>query len=193
MYIFQFFPTLYSGNRDFFWLNYCRKSYVLPKPPRFRFCTSKQSFGYLFLDLARWVFVEVFVCDLPKTKIWLERVFGGPRSVTANIGSAVDSDLHEKPLHRIGSTVVSIPCRIESMIFFSSIIFLLSIQNEFFVHSKWLLLILHGVMSSKIESTWCTLKLNSQIKPFYVTCVNSRYIESCIATRTKNGLEFWQS
>ncbi len=25
------------------------------------------------------------------------------RSVTANIGSAVDSDLHEKPLHGIGS------------------------------------------------------------------------------------------
>ncbi len=28
-----------------------------------RFCTSKQSFGYLLLDLARCVFVEVFVRD----------------------------------------------------------------------------------------------------------------------------------
>jgi hypothetical protein len=28
-----------------------------------RFCTSKRSFGYVFLDLARCVFVEVFVCD----------------------------------------------------------------------------------------------------------------------------------
>jgi hypothetical protein len=28
-----------------------------------RFCTSKQSFGYVFLDLARCVFVEVFVRD----------------------------------------------------------------------------------------------------------------------------------
>jgi hypothetical protein len=38
--------------------------------------------------------------------------------VTANIGSAVDLDLHEKPLHRIGS-MVSKPCRIESIwIFF---------------------------------------------------------------------------
>jgi hypothetical protein len=36
------------------------------------FCTSKQSFGYLVINLARCVFVEVFVCDCPKTKIWLE-------------------------------------------------------------------------------------------------------------------------
>ncbi len=28
-----------------------------------RFCTSKQSFGYVFLDLARCVFVKVFVRD----------------------------------------------------------------------------------------------------------------------------------
>jgi hypothetical protein len=44
-----------------------------------RFCTSKRSFGYVFLDLARCVFIEVFVHDWPKPKFgW--RVFGGPRS-----------------------------------------------------------------------------------------------------------------
>ncbi len=37
-----------------------------------RLCTSKQSFGYVLLDLATCVFVEVFVRDQPKTKIWLE-------------------------------------------------------------------------------------------------------------------------
>ncbi len=37
-----------------------------------RFCTSKQSFGYVLLDLARCVFIEVFVRDWPKAKIWLE-------------------------------------------------------------------------------------------------------------------------
>ncbi len=45
-----------------------------------RFCTSKQSFGYVLLDLARCVFVVVFVfLTDPKPKFgW--RVFGGPRS-----------------------------------------------------------------------------------------------------------------
>ncbi len=37
-----------------------------------RLCTSKQSLGYLLLNLARWVLVEVFVRDWHKTKIWLE-------------------------------------------------------------------------------------------------------------------------
>ncbi len=37
-----------------------------------RFWPSKQSFGYVFLDLARCVFVEVFVRDWLKTKICLE-------------------------------------------------------------------------------------------------------------------------
>ncbi len=37
-----------------------------------RFCTSKQSFGYVLLNLGMCVFVKVFVPDWPKTKIWLE-------------------------------------------------------------------------------------------------------------------------
>jgi hypothetical protein len=43
-----------------------------------RFCTSKQSFGYLLIDLARWVFVKVFVRDWPKTKFWLESFLEAP-------------------------------------------------------------------------------------------------------------------
>ena len=76
------------------------------------------------------------------------------RSVTANIGSAIDSDLHEKPLHRIGS----IWCRnhVESnlYVFFLFNFFSFSVQNQFFVHSKLLLPILHGIPKSKIRSTW---------------------------------------
>ncbi len=45
-----------------------------------RFCTSKQSFGYFCLGLARWVFGKVFVRDWHKTKILLES-FVGPRSL----------------------------------------------------------------------------------------------------------------
>ncbi len=64
-----------------------------------RICTSKRSFGYVLpvlLDLARCVFVEVFVCDWPKTKIWLEsfwrpqisqniHVLGDPKTFTKTL------------------------------------------------------------------------------------------------------------
>ncbi len=43
-----------------------------------KFCTSKRFVGYFFLNLARWVFVEVVVRDWHKTKIWLES-FRRPR------------------------------------------------------------------------------------------------------------------
>ncbi len=73
-----FHPTLFSmwitmmpsirlvltAYQNFFW---CFFVFVVC-----RFCTSKGSFGYVFLDLARCVFVKVFVRDWPKTKIWLE-------------------------------------------------------------------------------------------------------------------------
>jgi hypothetical protein len=53
----------------------------------------------------------------------------------------VDSDLHEKPLHRIGSMVL-IACMIESNLndSFCSF-FMISVHNLFFVNSKFLLLI----------------------------------------------------
>jgi hypothetical protein len=67
------------------------------------------------------------------------------RSVAANIGFSVDSDLHEKSLHRIRYMVPK-PCRIESIcVCFRSIVFLFSVQNQFFVCSKILLPILHGI------------------------------------------------
>ncbi len=66
-------------------------------------------------------------------------------SVTAEIGFSIESDLHEKLLHRIGS--ISCQNHVESnlYVFVSVHFFLFSIQNDFFVRSKRLLCpILHG-------------------------------------------------
>ncbi len=73
-----------------------------------RFCTSKWSFGYVFLNLARCVFVNVFVRDWPKTKIWLESFrrpqisqniscFGSSQNIYQNIAMLLG-------LSRLGNT-----------------------------------------------------------------------------------------
>jgi hypothetical protein len=76
-------------------------------------------------------------------------------SVAANIGSAIDLDLHEKPLQRIGSIWCQNHVELNLYVFFFVHFFLFSVQNQFFVCSKLLLPILHGVASSKIGSSWC--------------------------------------
>jgi hypothetical protein len=51
----------------------------------------------------------------------------------------MDLDLHEKRLHRIGSIWCQLHVESNLNGFFCSILFLFSVQYQFFVHSKLLL------------------------------------------------------
>jgi hypothetical protein len=81
--------------------------------------------------------------------------FLNSRSITGNIRSAVDLDEHEKQLHRTGPIWCQKHVELNLYVFFFRSFFSFSIQNQFLVQSKLLLPILHGIMSSKIRSTWC--------------------------------------